>query len=191
MLFANSKDACYNEKNNIVSQYIKLEELLVRKILIVFSIIFCLFLFGCANDNIQPQVQDSDGGNLNGEDETSETSDSGINEIISPEDKKIDDWVLENFDVNDEKIIWQGDENVEFTLDKIIVVLKKTMTYPELDISVFGLKNAISMEYLSDVTPPAYFFKPEYQDLLNNFRQIIVIHIEPSDKVWSNVFHEV
>ena len=60
--------------------------------------------------------------------------------------------------------------------DSVIVTLKKTNTYPELDLSVFGLDNAISMEYLDGITMPDNIAKPE------KWRQKIIIYLKPEGK---------
>ena len=108
---------------------------------------------------------------------------STILEIENIETKeKIEEWITKNFDINDEKWLWKGNINEEFTDDVIIVTLKKTKTYPELDLSCFDLDNATHIKYVGGVTPPEYFFKPEYKESLENFRQIVYIYLEPMGK---------
>ncbi len=93
-----------------------------------------------------------------------------------------DEWILKNFDISEEKLYCTASINDDFATNAIIVTLKKTNTYPELDMECFNLENTIRIEYASDVIPPDYFFQPEYKDLLENFRQIIFIYVEPLGK---------
>ena len=85
--------------------------------------------------------------------------------------------ILKHFDLTDEKIIWNGNINNPYIVDdSVIVTLKKTETYPELDLSVFGLDNAISMKYLDGITMPDNIAKPE------KWRQKIIIYLKPEGK---------
>ena len=85
--------------------------------------------------------------------------------------------ILKHFDLTDEKIIWNGDINDFYVLDdSVIVTLKKTDTYPELDLAVFGLDNAVHMEYLDSVTKPNNIANPE------RWRQKIIIYLKAEGK---------
>lgn len=85
--------------------------------------------------------------------------------------------IIKHFDLTDEKIIWEGDINQSFYSDNaVIVTMKKTNTYPELDLSAFGLDNAISMEYLDGVTRPENIANP------HKWRQKIIIYLQPEGK---------
>ena len=54
--------------------------------------------------------------------------------------------------------------------------MKRTETYPELDLSVFGLDNAISMKYLSSIHMPENISYPD------KWRQMIIIYLKPEGK---------
>lgn len=99
-------------------------------------------------------------------------------DILFELQKKIEkNIILKHFDLTDEKNIWNGNINDPYILDdSVIVTLKKTNTYPELDLSVFGLDNAISMEYLDGITMPDNIAKPE------KWRQKIIIYLKPEGK---------
>jgi hypothetical protein len=84
------------------------------------------------------------------------------------------------FDLDEEKYIWKNEGDEDFTDDLIIVLLKKPIYYIELDLSVFGLDNAIEIEYVR-VTPPDSFYARDSLRL-DNFRQIVFIHLEPLGK---------
>lgn len=92
------------------------------------------------------------------------------------------EWFNKHFDLNDEKIIWNGNIEEMFTDDLIIITLKKTNTFPILNLNCFGLENATDLEYVGGETPPEYFYKPEYKDLLEKYRQVVFIHLEPLGK---------
>lgn len=91
-------------------------------------------------------------------------------------------WIDKHFDLNDEKKIWNGNIEEMFTDDLIIITLMKTNTFPILDLNCFGLENATGLEYVGGETPPEYFYKPEYKDLLEKYRQVVFIHLEPLGK---------
>lgn len=99
-------------------------------------------------------------------------------DILLDFQKKIEkNIILNHFDLTDEKIIWNGNINDPYIVDdSVIVTLKKTETYPELDLSVFGLENAISMKYLDGITMPDNIAKPE------KWRQKIIIYLKPEGK---------
>ena len=89
----------------------------------------------------------------------------------------VDIEILKHFDLSEEKAYWTGDiddlDN-EYINDRwVVVYLKRTKTYPELDLSVFGLDNAIGMRYSGGVTPPDDIKNPD------EWRQIIDIELLP------------
>lgn len=112
-----------------------------------------------------------------------ELKDSYSNSIITKDNlqalqAKIDNNIILNyFDLADEKIIWNGDINDPYILDdSIIVTLKRTETYPRLDLSVFSLDNAVSMEYLGSITMPNNISNPD------KWRQKVIIHLTSEGK---------
>lgn len=112
-----------------------------------------------------------------------ELKDSYSNSIITKDNlqalqAKIDNnIILNHFDLADEKIIWNGDINDPYILDdSIIVTLKRTETYPRLDLSMFSLDNAVSMEYLGSITMPNNISN------LDKWRQKVIIHLTSEGK---------
>lgn len=91
-------------------------------------------------------------------------------------------WVKKHYDINDEKITWRGSITDDFTDDLIIVTLKKSSTYPRLNLDCFDLENATIIEYPLGATPPEHYYQLEYNELLERFRQLIFIYLEPSGK---------
>ncbi len=85
------------------------------------------------------------------------------------------------FDLGEEKVIWNGSIDDEFTDDLVLLVLKHSDLFPELELKHFGLKKG-RVEYVGGPMPPDYFFEPEYEDKLNNYKQIVFIHVEPEGK---------
>jgi hypothetical protein len=47
--------------------------------------------------------------------------------------------ILKQFDLSDPQEIWTGTVNDDFTDDLVIVVMRKTSTYPELELRHFKL----------------------------------------------------
>ena len=96
----------------------------------------------------------------------------------NPDDNEVNATnILKHFDLTDEKIIWDGNINDPYIVDdSVIVTLKKTETYPKLDVSVFGLDNAVGMEYLVGVTMPDNVANPE------KWRQMVIIYLRPAGK---------
>lgn len=87
-------------------------------------------------------------------------------------------WLVQQFDFSDEKEIWDGDEEYGFLDNAIFVTLKKTSTYPILDLKYFGLENAISLKYIS-ICPPEHYYELGNEHKLDRYRQILVIYINP------------
>ncbi len=83
------------------------------------------------------------------------------------------------FDLTDEKIWWNSNTNIDFADDRILIIFKKTTTYPELSIEDFDYENAESIRYL--------FLRPTDGQYGNakNYRQIAEIHLKEKgrDKV--------
>ncbi len=89
-----------------------------------------------------------------------------------------DELLTEQFDSTDPKIFWEGNIDEDFDDDRVVVVLKRTKTYPELKIRHFGLDNGERLEYL--------WFRPygdpPYGDPPSDFRQILVIYLKQHGK---------
>ena len=83
------------------------------------------------------------------------------------------------FNIDDEKMIWDGDTSHIASFDKIHITLKRTKTYPEFKLEYLGIKEAINFKYIGGQFPPDYFFKDEYKYLLENFRQNLIVYLEP------------
>ena len=96
-------------------------------------------------------------------------------EIISDNKIMLNSY-LKQFDLGDEKDIFNGSEDDNFTTDSIIIVLKKTTTYPEFKLKYVNIKEATSFSYLSGKKPS---LNDESQ---KNFRQIIEIKLNNVDK---------
>ena len=65
---------------------------------------------------------------------------------------------IAQFDLSDKKILWDGDVNCEFSLECIIIDLKKTNTYPEFKLEYLGINETIKFEYISGPKPAEYLF---------------------------------
>ena len=96
-------------------------------------------------------------------------------EIISDNKIMLNSY-LKQFDLGDEKDLFDGSEDDNFTTDSIIIVLKKTTTYPEFKLKYVNIKEATSFSYLSGQKPS---LNDESQ---KNFRQIIEIKLNNVDK---------
>ena len=94
-------------------------------------------------------------------------------EIISDNKIMLNNY-LKQFDLGDEKDIFNGSEDDNFTTDSIII--KKTTTYPEFKLKYINIKEATSFSYLSGQKPS---LNDESQ---KNFRQIIEIKLNNVDK---------
>lgn len=77
------------------------------------------------------------------------------------------------FDLTDEKIYWT-DNTVDYTDDEILIIFKKSYTYPELKIEDFHFDNAESIDYI--------FLKPRDESLSANYRQIAAINLKEHGK---------
>ena len=91
---------------------------------------------------------------------------------------------IDQFDLEDEKIEWDGDINDPLiTGDAINVTLKKAKGYLEVKLSDFGLDNALGMKYIYDLS--------SFNKLSNtgNWRQIIRIYLksESRDKLLETI----
>lgn len=123
---------------------------------------------------------------IEGQDDINNVNDLKTNAIVEIDSvipsTMTNEWIAKHFDLNDTEKVWSGNLDEEFNDNLIIVTLKKTLTYPVLELSCFDLENAIELEYIGGATPPSYFFKPEYKNLLEKYRQVLYIYVEPLGK---------
>lgn len=127
-----------------------------KLIFIVTTLLFSLIVFSCSNDNTTTTNQ-------------------------TTEEIELANYISQ-FDLSDEKQIWDGSVEDDFASDRILITLKKTSSYPEFKLKYLGIEEAISFEYLRGPLPPDYYFKDEYADYLDRFRQDVSIHLVPQEK---------
>ncbi|NLT18600.1 MAG: hypothetical protein BWX72_00527 [Firmicutes bacterium ADurb.Bin080] len=82
------------------------------------------------------------------------------------------DGISNQFDLTELKEYWTGSIDDDFEDDRVVVIMKKTTTYPELDVETFGLDNAESLHYS--------FLAPKNEN--PNFHQILVIFLKTKGK---------
>lgn len=95
---------------------------------------------------------------------------TSINEIAKEEVTV--DGISNQFDLTELKEYWTGSINDDFEDDRIVVIMKKTTIYPELELETFGLDNAESLHYS--------FLAPKNEN--PNFHQILVIFLKTKGK---------
>lgn len=83
--------------------------------------------------------------------------------------------ILKQFDLSDPKEYWSGTIDDDFTEDKVLIVMRKTSTFPELELHHFKLANAESLRYIA-LRPPEGYEDP------SNYTQIAVIELEKKGK---------
>jgi hypothetical protein len=87
---------------------------------------------------------------------------------------KIDSYFAsKQFDLTDEKILWEGSVRDSFCVSSVYVVLKRTDKYPKLKLSAFNVKKAESLEYIN--------FKPS-ENSTEDFRQSLNIYFKDANK---------
>ena len=91
-------------------------------------------------------------------------------------------WLNENFDLSEEKIIFNGSVDDEFKCDVILLTLKHTTTFIELNKRHFKIDCITKVVYLGGPTPPEYFFKEEYKSLLENYHQQVFLYVNVESK---------
>lgn len=104
--------------------------------------------------------------------------------------KKISNKSIENelknyvaqFDINDKKILWDGDARDDFQTDCILIIFRKTSTYPEFKLEYLDIEEAISFEYIEGPVPPKYLYEEEHKHLLEKFRQSIAVYLISQSK---------
>ena len=79
------------------------------------------------------------------------------------------------FDLTEEKHYSAYTVDSSFYNDKILIVMRRTSTYPEFKLEYLGLSEAVSFEYL--VGP-----RPGEHNNLNVFRQIVAVKLIPQTK---------
>lgn len=90
-------------------------------------------------------------------------------------------WLNENFRLTDEQILFKGSVDDEFACDVILLTLKFTPTNIELSKKHFGIEEVTQVEYLISA-PPNHFYEPGNEDMLNNFHQIVFLHVDVDSK---------
>lgn len=80
--------------------------------------------------------------------------------------------ILSYFDLDDEKEYWNGSIEDPFEDDKVVVIFKKTWTYPKLTLNNFDVVNLKSIEYTQ--TRP--------RNNPKTFRQIATIYLNEVGK---------
>lgn len=93
-----------------------------------------------------------------------------------------DNWLNENFDLSEEKILFTGSVDDDFNCDIILLTLKHTTTFIKLSDRHFKLDCISKVEYVGGPRPPEYYFKEEYKHLLENYHQIVFLHVENQSK---------
>lgn len=100
---------------------------------------------------------------------------SNIDDIMGIEtSENEDDIILKHFDLSDPKIYWDGRIDIEFHENIVNIIMRKTDTYPKLELHDFGLSNAESIEYI--------FLEPNLGTVTENFRQILRIRLKEPGK---------
>lgn len=92
--------------------------------------------------------------------------------------------ILKHFDLEDDKYIWDENQEYDYADDMVILTLKRTKTYPKLEIGDFGIKNIESIEYVGGELPPDYYFSDEYEgDGYYHQTVFVMLKIHGKDKV--------
>ncbi|MCL2621726.1 MAG: hypothetical protein FWD32_01690 [Firmicutes bacterium] len=84
--------------------------------------------------------------------------------------------ILKQFDLTDPKVVWQGNIEDAFSADKVILLLRKTTYYQELEIKHFAFNNIKSIRYSGPVDPSDYGYE------IVDFRQIIIVELNQTGK---------
>ena len=91
-------------------------------------------------------------------------------------------WLNENFDLLEDKILFNGNVDEDFNCDIILLTLKHTTTYIELNKRHFKINCITKVEYVGGPRPPEYFFEDEYRHLLEKYNQIVFLHVDVQSK---------
>ena len=92
--------------------------------------------------------------------------------------EKSKNWVLNQFDLSGEKHTFNGDVNLDFTDDCIMLTMMHTESYPILEASDFGIDNIIRVDYIAE-RPNDYMYK---QGTAYKYTQILAIYVKPRGK---------
>ena len=87
--------------------------------------------------------------------------------------------ISKEFDLTEEKIYWEGNIEESFVDNEVYVIMKKTNTYPELQISDFYIDNLESLHYYLLKPDPNRLWNEEY---IEGFRQMLVIYLKEPGK---------
>ena len=85
------------------------------------------------------------------------------------------------FDMSEEKTIWNGDVDEIARVDCIHIILRKTKTYPNFKLEYLNLEEAIGYDFSWQI-PNDFCCKEEYRYLLDQFHQRITIYLTPQTK---------
>ena len=92
-------------------------------------------------------------------------------------------WLAENYKLDEEKVLFNGSIDDDFTDDCILVSLKNSRTYPQLSLRHYGIESAQFIEHLfSEPKRWDFMTDEDWEKYLNNFHQIDIIHISPNGK---------
>ena len=92
------------------------------------------------------------------------------------------EWLSENFNLSEEKILFKRNENDDFDCNIILLTLKHTTTYIELSKRHFKIDCITKVEYVGGPRPPEYMFEEEYKKQLENYHQIVFLHVDVESK---------
>lgn len=87
--------------------------------------------------------------------------------------------ITKQFDLSDPKEFWTGTIDDNFTDDRVLVVMRKTSTFPELELHHFKLDNAESVKYIALRPPESYVADGGNP---SQFYQIAVIYLKEHGK---------
>lgn len=131
----------------------------MKKIIILILIIGTLFLVSCKPNNTVHKHSYVDG-----------ICDCGeVDEV----------WVASNFDVNEEKIYYNDKELPNILYDTLIIVLKRSKTYPQLTLRHFPFSRVLDIELLFESpVRPSNYSDSDWEKYLYTFHQMVILTID-------------
>ena len=92
-------------------------------------------------------------------------------------------WLKQNFNMEEEVNHIEINIDQDFTDDEICVVLRNSRTYPILNERHFLLNENVILEHLfNEPKRDSRYTDDEWEKYLNNYHQMVIIHIEPQGK---------